>query len=75
MMQTLRLAALGMLIGSVVAWSLGKTLASLLFGVTFNDPVTFAGMMVILTLVALLAGYVPSLRVSRIDPIAALRAN
>jgi ABC-type antimicrobial peptide transport system permease subunit len=46
-----------------------------LFGVTFTDPVTFAIMLAILTAVAGLAGYLPSLRVSRIDPMAALRAN
>ena len=75
MLQTLRLAGLGMVIGSIFAWSIGRALGSLLFGVTFTDPATFAGMMVILTGVALLAGYLPSLRVSRIDPIAALRAD
>jgi ABC-type antimicrobial peptide transport system permease subunit len=75
MMQTLRLAALGMLIGSAVSWSLGRVLGSMLFGITFTDPVTFVGMMIALTVVALLAGYVPSLRVSRIDPIKALRTS
>lgn len=75
MMQTLRLAGLGMLIGSAVSWSLGRALGSLLFGITFTDPVTFVGMMIVLTAVALLAGYVPSLRVSRIDPIKALRTS
>lgn len=75
MMQTLRLAALGVLIGSAVSWSLGRALGSLLFGITFTDPVTFVGMMIVLTAVALLAGYVPSLRVSGIDPIKALRTS
>jgi predicted permease len=75
MLQTLRLAGLGMLVGSVISWVVARALGSLLFGVTFTDPVTFAIMLAILTAVAGLAGYLPSLRVSRIDPMAALRAN
>jgi ABC-type antimicrobial peptide transport system permease subunit len=74
-LQTLRLAGLGMLLGSVAAWIFARTLASLLFGVTFNDPATFAAMLLVLTTAAALAGYFPSLRVSRIEPMAALRAN
>jgi predicted permease len=74
-LQTLRLAGLGMLLGSVAAWIFARTLASLLFGVTFTDPATFAAMLLVLTTAAALAGYFPSLRVSRIEPMAALRAN
>ena len=74
-LQTLSLASLGMLIGGVTAWILSRALGSLLFGVTFTDPTTFIGMLIILTAVAALAGYLPSLRVSRIDPMAALRAS
>ena len=75
MLQTLRLAGLGMLIGGITSWILARTLNSLLFGVTVTDPPTFAGMLIALAAVAGLAGYLPSLRVSRIDPMAALRAN
>ena len=75
MLQTLRLAALGMLIGGITSWILARALNSLLFGVTITDPPTFAGMLITLAAVAALAGYLPSLRVSRIDPMAALRAN
>jgi ABC-type antimicrobial peptide transport system permease subunit len=64
-----------MLIGSALSWPLGRALGSLLFGISFSDPITFAGMMLVLTAVALLAGYLPSLRVSRIDPIKALRTS
>jgi predicted permease len=74
-LQTLRLASFGMLAGSVISWVVARALASLLFGVTVNDPPTFTGMLAILAVVAALAGYLPSLRVSRIDPMAALRAN
>jgi predicted permease len=74
-LQTLSLASLGMIIGGITAWILSRALGSLLFGVTFTDPATFIGMLIILTGVGALAGYLPSLRVSRIDPMAALRAN
>ncbi len=74
-LETLRLAGFGMATGCVVAWVVARALGSMLFGVTIGDPVTFAGMLVVLTGVAALAGYLPTLRVSRIDPVAALRAN
>jgi predicted permease len=74
-MQTLTLAAMGMAIGVAASWVLTRALAGLLFGVTATDPVTFLGMLVILTLVAVAAGYFPARRASRIDPMTALRAN
>ncbi len=73
--QTLALAAAGMLIGTAASWIIARTLGSLLFGVTPADPVTFAAMLVILTAVAAIAGYLPARRASRIDPVIALRAN
>jgi ABC-type antimicrobial peptide transport system permease subunit len=73
--ETLRLAAMGMLLGAAAAWLLARLLRGLLFGVTATDPVTFIGMLAVLTLVAAVAGYVPAYRASRIDPAVALRAN
>jgi putative ABC transport system permease protein len=75
LLQTLGLAGIGMIVGVVSAWVLARTLSGLLFGVTSSDPVTFAGMLVILTAVAALAGYLPARRASRIDPMAALRMS
>jgi ABC-type lipoprotein release transport system permease subunit len=57
------------------SWALSRTLKSLLFGVTSTDPLTFAAMLVILTAVALAAGYLPARRASRIDPASILRAE
>jgi ABC-type antimicrobial peptide transport system permease subunit len=55
----------------VVARSLG----GLLFGVSANDPATFVAMLLVLALVATVAGYVPARRASRIDPLVALRVE
>ncbi len=74
-LQTLGLAAAGMLIGSIASRVLARALGGLLFGVTATDPLTFLAMPVVLTLVAVAAGYFPARRASRIDPSIALRAN
>jgi putative ABC transport system permease protein len=73
--QTLQLAAIGMTIGVAASWALARSLSGLLFGVTATDPVTFLGMLLVLAIVATLAGYVPARRASRIDPLIALRAE
>jgi predicted permease len=73
--QTLALAAAGILLGTCGAWALGRVISGLLFGVTATDPVTFAGMLVLLTGIAGFAGYLPARRASRVDPMLALRAD
>ena len=73
--QTLTLAGAGVLIGAVASLALARTLGGLLYGVTATDPLTYLGMPVVLTFVALIAGYLPARRASRIDPSLALRAN
>ena len=73
--QTLGLAVAGILIGAVASRLLARALDGMLFGVTATDPLTFLGMPVILTMVAVAAGYLPARRASRIDPSIALRAN
>jgi predicted permease len=75
LLQTLGLASIGMLLGVGASWALARALSGLLFGVTPADPVTFAGMLIVLTAVAALAGYLPARRASRIDPMVALRAD
>jgi ABC-type antimicrobial peptide transport system permease subunit len=49
--------------------------AGLLFEPTVSDPLTFLGMLLVLTTVTAIAGYLPARRASRIDPSVALRAN
>jgi predicted permease len=75
LMQTLKLAAVGMTLGFMASWVLGRVIHGLLFEVTSSDPVTFAAVLVTLTAVAALAGYLPARRASRMDPVDALRAE
>jgi ABC-type antimicrobial peptide transport system permease subunit len=73
--KTLRLAFIGIIVGTIASFFLSQAIAALLFNTAPNDPVTFAAMALILGLVALMAGYVPARRASRINPIQALRSN
>jgi predicted permease len=73
--ETLQLAVAGIAIGTVGAWLLSRTLSGFLFGVSSVDPVTFGAMLVIVTSVALVSGYAPARRASKIDPSVAFRAS
>jgi predicted lysophospholipase L1 biosynthesis ABC-type transport system permease subunit len=73
--QTLGLAAVGLAFGTAASWAIARALEGFLFGITAKDPITFAGMLVILTAVAALAGYLPARRASLIDPMTALRSE
>ncbi|HYY72854.1 MAG TPA: FtsX-like permease family protein, partial [Candidatus Bathyarchaeia archaeon] len=71
--EVLMLAAAGLMIGGGTAMAASKFLQSLLWGVKHNDPRSFVLAVVTLLGAALLAGYVPAHRASRIDPMRALR--
>jgi putative ABC transport system permease protein len=70
-----RLAVLGVAIGLCGAYAATRGLASLLFGVTATDPVTFAATAGLLVGVATLASVIPALRAARTDPLRALRTE
>jgi predicted permease len=71
--QGMKLAGLGILIGLAGALALSRLITTLLFGVYPNDPVSFAAIAALLSLVAFLATWLPARRATRVDPLAALR--
>lgn len=73
--KTLQLALIGIALGAAASFAVAQAITSLLFAVRPNDPPTFTGTVLLLTAVAVLAGYLPARRASRIDPMIALRNN
>jgi putative ABC transport system permease protein len=71
--QGMRLAVIGVIVGIAASFGLAKLIASLLFGVTAWDPAVFVAAPIVLTLVALVAAWIPARRASQVDPIDALR--
>ncbi|MGH9730043.1 MAG: ABC transporter permease [Candidatus Acidiferrales bacterium] len=71
--QGVRMALIGVAVGIAAALGLTRLMANQLFGVTTHDPLTFAGVAALLTLVAVAACYIPARRAMRTDPIVALR--
>jgi predicted permease len=74
-LQGMRLALVGVLIGVAAAFGLVRFIASFLFGVGTWDPLAFVGMPVLLIAVAFLAIWLPARHASRVDPVIALRAE
>jgi ABC-type lipoprotein release transport system permease subunit len=72
---TLRLALVGIVLDAAASLAAAKLIASLLFATSPWDVVTYTAVALALLAVAVIAGYLPARRASRIDPMVALRAN
>jgi predicted permease len=73
--EGLALVAVGVVIGLAGAFAGARVLRAFLFDLTPSDPVTYAAIVVVLGVTAVLASWVPALRASRVDPVIALRAE
>ena len=73
MRQGVRMALMGVAIGSIAALGLTRLMSNLLYGVSPADPLTFFGVAALLVVMALAACFIPARRAMRVDPIVALR--
>jgi ABC-type antimicrobial peptide transport system permease subunit len=71
--RSARLIVAGTAIGLVAAFGFSRFMASMLYGISPKDPVTFASVTLVLLLVAVAACYIPARRATKVDPIIALR--
>lgn len=75
LLQTVRLAVVGLAVGVPLSWAAARAMRGLLFGVPLTDPLTFGAVLVLLAAIAGLAGYAPARRASGMDPSSALRSE
>ena len=72
-LQGMRLTIIGVVVGAASAFGLTRFMAALLFGVEARDPIVFTAIPLVLTMVALAAVWLPAMRVTRVNPLVALR--
>ncbi len=75
MKQAVLVAGIGMLIGMAGAFWLSRFLESIVFGVSTRDPAVFIAVALVLSVVVVLAGYVPARRATQVDPLDSLRSD
>jgi len=75
MSDGVRYAVIGVAVGLVAAYALTRSLASMLFGVTATDPITYGLLAAVMLLVAAVASYLPARKALRVDPVTALRGE
>ena len=73
--QAMSLVAISVVIGLAGAFAATRLLNSLLFGVGARDPITFSAIVILISLVAFLAAWLPARRAMQVDPIVALRTE
>jgi hypothetical protein len=73
--RTMWLALIGIAVGAVLSLVVASLISAMLFNTAPTDPATFIAMVALLTVVAVLAGYIPARRASRVNPMVALRGN
>ena len=73
--QGIRVTAAGVAVGLLAAFAMVRTIAAFLYGVEPTDPLTFGGVALALVAVGGVACYLPARRATRVDPIAAMRAE
>jgi putative ABC transport system permease protein len=69
------LALVGIAIGGAAALALTRVLSNLLYGISATDPISFAAVIALLVVVAMLASWMPARRAARVDPMTVLRES
>jgi predicted permease len=75
LIRSLQLASAGLIGGTVASYVVAGAISSLLFGTTPTDPWSYAGVALLILILAALAGYLPARHASRVDPMTALRSS
>jgi ABC-type antimicrobial peptide transport system permease subunit len=75
LVRGLRLVAVGLVLGGIAAMAMGSTVRALLFNTEPTDILTYAGVAIVLGIVARVACLMPARRASTVDPLVALRGN